>query len=84
VWGCVGGAGSGGGGARVRLFPVRRDWWGGECDVGGVLPRISIGTWGLCDCLCLVLSAGAGTVWGGGSSLHSGIEFGLNRTCEGV
>jgi hypothetical protein len=29
------------------------------------------------------LSAGAGTVWGGGSSLHSGIEFGRSRTGEG-
>ncbi len=29
------------------------------------------------------MSAGAGTVWGGGSSLHSGIEFGLSRTSEG-
>ena len=31
----------------------------------------------------LFLSAGAGTVWGGGSSLHSGIEFGRSRTGEG-
>jgi hypothetical protein len=29
------------------------------------------------------LSAGPGTVWGGGSSLLSGIEFGLSRTSEG-
>jgi hypothetical protein len=29
------------------------------------------------------LSAGAGMVWGGGSSLHSGIEFGRSRTGEG-
>jgi hypothetical protein len=36
-------------------FPVRRDQWGGERVVGGVLPRISIGAWGLCDRLCLVL-----------------------------
>jgi len=28
-------------------------------------------------------SVGAGTVWGGGSSLHSGIEFGRSRTGEG-
>ena len=55
--------------------------------MGVVLPRISIGTWGLCARLCLVLvcvqSAGAGTVWGGGSSLHPGIEFGRSRTGEG-
>jgi hypothetical protein len=35
-------------GCRLGGFPVRRDWWGGERIVGGVLPRISIGTWGLC------------------------------------
>ena len=29
------------------------------------------------------MSAGAGTVRGGGSSLHSGIEFGRSRTGEG-
>jgi len=29
------------------------------------------------------LSAGAGTVWGRGSSLHPGIEFGRSRTGEG-
>jgi hypothetical protein len=28
-------------------------------------------------------SVGAGTVGGGGSSLHSGIEFGRSRTGEG-
>ncbi len=29
-------------------YPVGRDWWGGERVVGGVLPRINIGTdeWG--------------------------------------
>jgi hypothetical protein len=42
-------------GCQLGGFPVRRDQWGGECVVGGVLPHISIGTWGLCDCLCLVL-----------------------------
>ena len=29
------------------------------------------------------LSAGSGAVWEGGSSLHSGIEFGRSRTGEG-
>jgi hypothetical protein len=42
-------------GCQLGGFPVGRDLWGGECIVGGVLPRISIGTWGLCDRLCLVL-----------------------------
>ena len=51
--------------------------------MGGVLPRISVGTWGLCARLCLVLVCGAGTVWGRGSSLHPGIEFGRSRTGEG-
>ena len=35
-------------GCRLGGFPVRRDRWGGERVVGGVLPRINIGTdvWG--------------------------------------
>jgi hypothetical protein len=41
-------------GCRLGGFSVGRDWWGGERIVGGV-PRINIGTWGLCDRLCLVL-----------------------------
>jgi len=41
-------------GCRLGGFSVGRDWWGGESIVGGV-PRINIGTLGLCDCLCLVL-----------------------------
>ena len=45
-------------GCRLGGFPVRRDWWGGERVVGGVLPRISVGTWGLCARLCLVLVCG--------------------------
>ena len=40
------------------------------------------------DGVCLIVyvqfsSVGAGMVWGGGSSLHSGIEFGRSRTGEG-
>ena len=29
-------------------IPAGRDWWGGDCSVGGVLPRINIGdnVWG--------------------------------------
>ena len=42
-------------GCRLGGFPVGRDRWGGERVVGGVLPRIGIGTWGLCARLCLVL-----------------------------
>ena len=42
-------------GCRLGGFSVGRDWWGGERIVGGVVPRINIGTWGLCDRLCLVL-----------------------------
>ena len=42
-------------GCRLGGSPVGRDRWGEERVVGGVLPRISVGTWGLCDCLCLVL-----------------------------
>ena len=34
-------------GCRLGGFPVGRDRWGGERVVGGVLPRISIGTWGV-------------------------------------
>ena len=34
-------------GCRLGGFPFRRDQWGGESVVGGVLPRISVGTWGL-------------------------------------
>ena len=45
-------------GCRLGGFPVRRDWWGGERVVGGVLPRISDDTWGLCVRLCLVLVCG--------------------------
>ena len=42
-------------GCQLGGFPVGCDLWGGECDVVGVLPRINIDTWGLCDCLCLAL-----------------------------
>ena len=40
------------------------------------------------DGVCVIVyvqfsSVGAGMVWGGGSSLHSGIEFGRSRTGKG-
>ena len=31
-------------GCRFGVFPVGRDWWGGERVVKGVLPRINVGT----------------------------------------
>jgi hypothetical protein len=31
-------------GCLLGGFPVGRDWWGGEQVVGGVLPRLKIGT----------------------------------------
>ena len=35
-------------GCRLGRYPAGRDWWGGDRDVGGVLPRINIGpdVWG--------------------------------------
>jgi len=41
-------------GCWLGEFSVGRAWWGGERVVGGVLSCINIGTWGLCDRLCLV------------------------------
>jgi len=64
-------------GCRLGGFSVGRDWWGGDLVVGGVVPRINIDTWGLCDRLCLVLVCRGRYCLGcvsGGSSLHSGIE----------
>ncbi len=49
----------------------------------GCYPALTL-AYGVCVIVYVqFLSAGAGTVWGGGSSLHSGIEFGRSRTCEG-
>jgi hypothetical protein len=31
-------------GCLLGGYPAGRDWWGGECIVEGVLPRINIGT----------------------------------------
>jgi hypothetical protein len=65
-------------GCPLGGFPAGRDRWGGERIVGGVLPRINIGAdvWGESSIM-------TGTVWGGGPSLHPGIEFGRSRTGEG-
>ena len=52
-------------GCRLGGLPVGRDWRGGERVVGGVLPRISIGTWGLKARLCLVLVCRGGYGLGG-------------------
>ena len=53
----------------------------------GCYPALTL-AYGVCVIVYVqFLSAGAGTVWGGEpslcSSLHSGIEFGRSRTCEG-
>jgi hypothetical protein len=46
-------------------FPAGRGRWGGERVVGGVLARISVGAWGLCGRLCLVLVCRGGYGLGG-------------------
>ena len=51
-------------------FSVGRYWWGGERVVGGVLPRINIDTWGLCDRLSLVLVCRGRYGLGGGVLLY--------------
>ncbi len=53
-------------GCRLGGFLVGRDQWGGERVVGGVLPRISIVTWGLKNGLCLVLVCRGRYCFGGG------------------
>jgi hypothetical protein len=53
-------------GCKLGGFPVGRDLWGGDRVVGGVLPRISIGTWGLKARLCLVLVCRGRYCLGGG------------------
>jgi hypothetical protein len=66
---------------------IGSDVWGESSIMTGVYQR-----WFrlLCtsDGVCVIVyvqfsSVGAGTVWGEGSSLHSGIEFGRSRTGEG-
>jgi hypothetical protein len=67
---------------------IGADVWGESSIITGVYEcwcssTLHIG-WGLCDCLCLVLVCrGRYGLGGGGSSLHSGIEFGQSRACEG-
>ncbi len=70
-------------GCQLGGFPVGRDWWGGDHIVGGVLPRISIGTWGLRDSLCLVLVCRGRYGLGGGVLLFilgSSLGFGSSAT----
>jgi len=52
-------------GCRMGGFPAGRGRWGGERVVGGVLARISVGAWGLCGRLCLVLVCRGGYGLGG-------------------
>ena len=73
-------------GGVIPRIDIGTDVWGESGIMTGVYERwcssaLHIG-WGLCDCLCLVLLC-----WGryclGVGVLHSGIEFGRSRTCEG-
>jgi hypothetical protein len=57
-------------GCRMGGFPAGRGRWGGERVVGGVLARISVGAWGLCGRLCLVLVC------------RGGYWIGLSFTCS--
>jgi hypothetical protein len=62
--------------------------WGESSIMTGVYQNWCSSTlhirWGLCDGVCQVLVCrGRHGLGGGGSSLHSGIEFGRSRTCEG-
>jgi hypothetical protein len=63
------------------------DVWGESSIMTGVYERWCSSTlhigWGLCDSLCLVLVCRQVRFGGRGSFLHSGIEFGRSRTCEG-
>ena len=67
---------------------IGTDVWGESSIMTGVYQRWCSSTlhirWGLCDRVCQVLVCrGRYCLGGGGSSLHSGIEFGQRRTCEG-
>jgi hypothetical protein len=67
---------------------IGADVWGESSIMTGVFQRWCSSTlhigWGLCDRVCQVLvSRGRYGLGGGGSSLHSGIEFGGSRTGEG-
>jgi hypothetical protein len=59
---------------------IGADVWGESSTMTGVYQRWCSSTlhigWGLCDCVCLVLVCRGRYGLGGGSSLHSGIEFG--------
>jgi hypothetical protein len=66
---------------------VGADVWGESSIMTGVYQRWCSSTlhigWGLCDRVCQVLVCrGRYGLGGGGSSLHSGIEFGRSMTSE--
>ncbi len=71
-------------GCRLGGFPVGRDRWGGEHVVGGVLPRISIGTWGLCARLRLVLVCRGRYGLGGGLLFILGSSLGRVGQVRGL
>jgi hypothetical protein len=67
---------------------IGADVWGESSIMTGVYQRWCSSTlhigWGLCDRVCQVLVCrGRYGLGRGGSSLHSGIEFGRSRTGEG-
>ena len=72
-------------GRAARAAGLRSSGW-----LLGTRQFINAGARLLCtsDGVCVIVyvqfsSVGAGMVWGGGSSLHSGIEFGRSRTGKG-
>ncbi len=70
-------------GGMLPRINISADVWGESSIMTSVYQRWCSSTlhigWGLCDRLCL---QGQVRFWGGGSSLHSGIEFGRSRTGE--
>jgi hypothetical protein len=72
----------------VPRINIDSDMWGDSSIMTSVFQSWCSSTlhigWGLCDRVCLVLVCrGRYCFGGGGSSLHSGIEFGWRRTDEG-
>ena len=74
-------------GQMLPCINISADVWGKSSIMTGVYQRWCSSTlhirWGLCDRVCLVLVCwGRYGLGGGGSSLHSGIEFGRSRSCS--